>query len=258
MQKRLLVPHHVTGFWAPRYSGDPVRSGSIGAGLLLEYAEAVFGGDAVVYNGLLLERAGVGVSIKSPYPLGYGYAASAVVNIAKAFAAYGDSPRAFVEAHVSEVKNMTGLGDVLAIYTGGCLVVRTAPGAPGVGSAYGVECPKAALVTLDMAPASTASMLQSRHSLLVAAGEEIYAEFVKEPTFERFLELAQRFSKRLGFLPPWAEELKKTRGVVGLYAKKGVLAVVAELEWARDVAEFLATRGAVHVSKLEKRFVHLA
>jgi pantoate kinase len=37
---RLLIPHHVTGFWLPRYAEDPLTTGSLGAGLLLDYAVA--------------------------------------------------------------------------------------------------------------------------------------------------------------------------------------------------------------------------
>jgi pantoate kinase len=123
-EMQLLIPHHVTGFWLPHYTENPLSTGSLGAGLLLDYAIVRFTGSGVYYNGVSVED-GLGIKIHSPYPLGFGYAGSAVLNIAKHVRLHGLSLKAFQEAHVAEVTAGTGLGDVLAIYTGGCLVVRT-------------------------------------------------------------------------------------------------------------------------------------
>ncbi|MEM0468901.1 MAG: GHMP kinase [Pyrobaculum sp.] len=255
MWKRFLIPHHVTGFWTPRYRDAPIYTGSVGAGLLLDYAQIKLSGGEVRYNDLIIERGTIGAVVESPYPLGYGYAASAVLNIAKAVAKYGNTPEAYVEAHVKEVVNGTGLGDVLAIYTGGCLVVRTSPGAPGVGHAVRFNCPKAAAVTLDMAPTPTSYILQSRREQLIEVGGRIFKKFMSNPSFDKFLELSYIFSKELGFLPPWAEELRRVKGHVGMYAKKGVLVIIVESDWVVDTVEFLKKRGVVHISHLVERSI---
>ncbi|MFN7105722.1 MAG: GHMP kinase [Pyrobaculum sp.] len=249
----LKIPHHLTGFWLPHYGRDLTAAGSTGAGLLLAEAEAKPAGGEVVYNGVSVAR-GVGVQISSPYPAGYGYAASAVINIAKEVARLGLSPSAFVAAHVEEVRNMTGLGDVLAIYTGGCLVVRIKPGAPGVGEAYSLRCPKVMLITLDLSRYDTGAMLREKADAIREAGREL--NFFKDPTFDTFLTYARQFSERVGFMPPWARRLLEgVPGVVGYFAKKGVLAVVAERDRWRDVAQLLAERGAIHVAELKERRV---
>ncbi|MFN3804542.1 MAG: GHMP kinase [Pyrobaculum sp.] len=251
---RLKIPHHLTGFWLPHYDKSPVATGSTGAGLLLAEAEIELAGGEVVYNGVVVARR-AGVQISSPYPAGYGYAASAVINIAMGVAEVGLSPAAFVTAHMREVLNMTGLGDVLAIYTGGCLVVRIRPGAPGVGEAYPTPCPNVVLITVDLSRYDTRAMLTERAGAIREAGREAVAAFLKDPTFDAFLHHARQFSRRVGFLPRWAELLEGAPGVVGYFAKKGVLAVVAERDSWRDVARLLAGRGAIHVVELRERRV---
>jgi len=253
----LRIPHHITGFWRPYYSVDPLRTGSIGAGLLVDEAVVKFTeADGVYYNGELVAPNG-GVEVQSPYPLGYGYAASAVFNIARAVRRLGLGIEAFIEAHVREVEAGTGLGDVLAIYTGGCLVVRTRPGAPGVGSAYSISCPPLALVTVDLLKVHTGAMLERLREFLQGEGARLVEKFMEEVDVLKFLEIANEFSKRAGFMPKWAEDVNKLRGVVGCFAKKGVVAVVVEMDFALDVADRLAKYGVVHVVELRDRRVSL-
>ncbi|ACB39263.1 hypothetical protein [Pyrobaculum neutrophilum] len=252
---QLKIPHHVTGFWLPHYGGSPLETGSLGAGLLLDYAEVYLSGVGIRYNDKLLE-AGVGVDIKSPYPLGYGYAGSAVVNIAKHIATLGLSLEAFQRAHIAEVESGTGLGDVLAIYTGGCLVVRTSPGAPGVGKAYGYDCPRLFAVTVDLRRVETAAMLRNLRWQLEIEGRRA-VEAMADGDFQTFLELARRFSQAVGFLTPrLEEELRRLAGVFGFYVKKGVLVVVAERDYITDVADVVKKYGAVHVTELKWRAIY--
>ena len=251
---RLLIPHHVTGFWLPRYAEDPLTTGSLGAGLLLGYAVAQFRDGGVYYNGEFL-GGGPGVEIRSTYPLGYGYAGSAVVNIAKYVRLRGLSLEAFQMAHAAEVTAGTGLGDVLAIYTGGCLVVRTRPGAPGVGEAVGYPCPPLAAVTVHTKRLETAAMLRDLRTVLEVEGRKAVERAV-DGDFYTFLETARRFSTAVGFLSKELDaELAGLRGAVGHYAKKGVLVVVAERDRADDVAERLKRLGPVRICELKTRAV---
>ncbi|MGC9051476.1 GHMP kinase [Pyrobaculum sp.] len=255
MGRRLFIPHHVTGFWVPVYTDNPITTGSLGAGVLVGGAVASYEPGGVWYNDTPLEG-GLGVRISSQFPLGYGYAASAVVSIAKAVGELGLSREAFAKAHVEEVTRRTGLGDVLAIYTGGCLVVRVRPGAPGVGEAYSLPCPAVYVVTLDLARVDTGVVLQTRHEAIVKAGREAYKAFMKNPSFQTFLHLAAEFSRRVGFLDERLEALERHRGVLGLFVKKGVAAVFVEREWALDVARIAERLGRVHLVLL--RELHVA
>jgi len=251
---RLLIPHHVTGFWLPRYTEDPLTTGSLGAGLLLDYAVVQYRESGVYYNGVFL-GGGPGVEIRSPYPLGYGYAGSAVVNIARYVRLRSLSLEAFQLAHAAEVTAGTGLGDVLAIYTGGCLVARTRPGAPGVGEAAGYPCPPLVAVTVHTKRIETAAMLRDLRTVLEAEGRKAVEQAV-DGDFYSFLETARRFSVAVGFLSKELDaELAGLRGAVGHYAKKGVLVVVAERDLAGDVAERLKRLGPVGICELKRRAV---
>ncbi len=253
---QLIIPHHVTGFWLPYYSDSPLTTGSLGAGLLLDYAVATFSEEGVYYNGTYIGE-GPGVEISTPYPLGYGYAGSAVLNIAKYVRLRGLSLEAFQMAHAAEVAAGTGLGDVLAIYTGGCLVVRLKPGAPGVGRAVGYDCPPLTALTVHTRRIDTSAMLRDLKTLLATEGRKAM-EQMPDGDFYSFLAIARRFSLAVGFLTKELDaELAGLRGAVGHYAKKGVLVVVAERDRADDVAEQLRRLGPVKTCELKKRAVSI-
>ena len=250
----LLIPHHVTGFWLPHYTDNPLTTGSLGAGLLLDYAVATYREEGIYYNEARI-GGGPGVDIRSPYPLGYGYAGSAVLNIAKHVRLHGLSLRAFQEAHIAEVTAGTGLGDVLAIYAGGCLVVRYRPGAPGVGHAEGYDCPPLAAVTVHTRRVETRDMLRGLHKLLEVEGRRA-VERAAEGDLSAFLEAARSFALAVGFLPKELDaEISKLRGVVGHYAKKGVLVLVVEPDHAEEVASHVRRLGPVKTCTLKRRAV---
>ena len=71
---------------------------------------------------------GIKVDIISPLPLGCGFGLSGAAALATAYALneflslHNDSETLAMIAHVAEVENRTGLGDVCSQYHGGCLV----------------------------------------------------------------------------------------------------------------------------------------
>jgi len=159
----IIVPIHVSGIWVPVRGGDPLTSGSIGAGLIIGEARVELGGVSAMVNGedvgdLGEPRCG-GFSISSPAPLGYGFAVSAIVALAAELTCGGPLTAAARAAHVREVLRGTGLGDVLAIYTGGCLVHRYVPGAPGIGAAEPMPCPRLGVVAVAARRVETRAML---------------------------------------------------------------------------------------------------
>ena len=72
--------------------------------------------------------AGIKVVITSPLPLGCGFGLSGAAALATAYALnkllslHKDTEELAMTAHVAEVENRTGLGDVCSQYHGGCLV----------------------------------------------------------------------------------------------------------------------------------------
>ena len=83
-----------------------------------------------VVNKLILNCGvgGIKVEISSPLPLGCGFGLSGAASLATAYALNKllllekDSETLAMIAHVAEVENRTGLGDVCSQYHGGCLV----------------------------------------------------------------------------------------------------------------------------------------
>ena len=79
--------------------------------------------------------AGIQVDITSPLPLGCGFGLSGAAALATAYALnellqkHKDAEELAMIAHVAEVENRTGLGDVCSQYHGGCLV-KLKEGAP--------------------------------------------------------------------------------------------------------------------------------
>ncbi len=81
------------------------------------------------------DTAGIRVNLTSPLPLGCGFGLSGAAALATAYAlnellgAEKENEELAMIAHVAEVENRTGLGDVCSQYHGGCLV-KLKEGAP--------------------------------------------------------------------------------------------------------------------------------
>ena len=201
----IIVPIHVSGIWVPVRGGDPLTSGSIGAGLIIGEARVELGGVSAMVNGedvgdLGEPRCG-GFSISSPAPLGYGFAVSAIVALAAELTCGGPLTAAARAAHVREVLRGTGLGDVLAIYTGGCLVHRYVPGAPGIGAAEPMPCPRLGVVAVAARRVETRAML-AEYARFRELAAEAYKRFARDPTMETFVEAATAFLGKFFGEPP--------------------------------------------------------
>lgn len=134
---------------------DPARMHSLGMGFTVregvegtvsEYHETkvsfnqqdiVFPTVSAVVNRLIqnTDVSGIKVSLTSPLPLGCGFGLSGAAALATAYALNElieldrQNEALAMIAHVAEVENRTGLGDVCSQYHGGCLVKLT-EGAP--------------------------------------------------------------------------------------------------------------------------------
>lgn len=258
-----MVPLHVSGLWVPHYARDPVRAGSVGAGLNLALyltGLTTLGGPCkIYYNGhdVLREQAAqvcaeVGLSVTtevhSPVELGHGFGASAGAIIAHSVGANAIAGRTFLgalrRAHILEVSFRTGLGDVIAEYTGG-FAVRVRPGAPGVGLAYRL-CPRGAaeLVVADLGPGEpTKAMLSRMGPRLYELGRGLLKEVVEGEDLATFFEASRRFTGELFDYGVAQRALGGLRGVVSYYLKKSALVIWVEREYVGEVLEGLRSRG---------------
>lgn len=145
---RAFAPGNISCVFKVIPHADAARMHSLGMGFTVkegvevtvsEYHETVvlFNGErinfptvrAVVHR--LIENSsivGIRVDITSPLPLGCGFGLSGAAALATAYALnellsmHKDNETLAMFAHVAEVENRTGLGDVCSQYHGGCLV----------------------------------------------------------------------------------------------------------------------------------------
>jgi len=256
---RVRVPLHVSGFWVPHITNNPLTTGSIGAGITLEplvEAEIKSGSDnRVLVNSVILEHDiinevkkivgvnSVNVEITSPSRLGEGLGFSAALSIVVAASALHNlgKPltlnRVGIIAHEVEVRMMTGLGDVVAELRGGGLVLRLKPGAPGVSELDVIPVRESvSVIPCIVRPGfTTPQMLRDYWHAIKEAGERAFKKFVAEPSFERFLELSYEFSKAIFMNRETDEKIKEllhkhiSSGNVRTYfIKKGTLVVVSD------------------------------
>jgi pantoate kinase len=269
--KPIRIPSHITGFFVPKWSRDPLETGSIGAGLVLEpgieFEVNRAGRRGLSLNGnelrsevlheLLPDTARV--EVRSELPIGAGYAMSASLALACSIAAElqkaePDLLSAFRRAHVAEVRAMTGLGDVLALHAGRGLAVRLKPGAPGIGEVEAIEVPQGiSVVTAVLGSMSTTEMLTRYADRIRQHGAEAFRRFLRDPTLESFLENAREFAKGVGFLTQDVEDrMRPVREMLlGYSVKKRVLFAVVREEELHAVHSHLRTVfGEVHVHRV--------
>lgn len=269
--ERIPIPSHVTGFFVPRWASDPLETGSVGAGLVLEPGVS-FGFRRSVETSLVLNGSefrsdallellprGLEVRVGSELPVGAGYAMSASLALACSLSAELSQDRldlleAFRRAHVAEVRAMTGLGDVLALHGGRGLVVRLRPGAPGIGEVQVIDVPEdLVVVSAVLGSMSTTEMLTRYADRIRLHGSEALRRFLSDPTLERYLECSHSFARGVGFLTPELEErVRPLRDlIVGYSVKKRVLFAVAPERHLAEVASHLSREfGHVHVQRV--------
>lgn len=273
MCRKLMIPAHISGFWYVLESRDPLSTGSYGAGLIIEpglYIEEIDENCKVYYNNVSKDikvyRDGhkearlpcIGIKVSSPYNIGEGYGASAGITIGGLFFAQLREKKHMTwseigkYAHIAEVKNVTGYGDVIAEIFGGGLELRVKPGAPGVGVMDRIPVSrKIRVITLSLEKYSTTEMFKKYGNAITCAGKLAYEKFIEEPTLERFGEVSHKFSLDTGMMTK--EMNNRVENIIGneirrgividFFIKKGLLVVISEETGHEDVVEKLKPLG---------------
>jgi pantoate kinase len=275
------VAHHISGFWAPIKGKDSLRTGSIGAGLLItpyaigqHVASRVFLINRSKKKPLVVKTAEKllgreykkGIYIREPLPLGRGYAGSAAVVLAYTLLRLIDEKDSFSYnlmgriAHIAEIEAKTGLGDVAAITYGSYIPVRREAGAPGLGRIDSIipkDANKCRILTLDLGYYPTRKLLDKKLSLYRKEGIKCLENLDANPSLETFLEESRRFSLATGMMDKKTEEkargLSKKYDVLGYYMKKKLLVmVVSNIEKAEIKQELknVFGRGKVREHRL--------
>jgi pantoate kinase len=221
------VPSHITGFFAAKRQDDPRLSGSIGCGLCLDLGAttSIEGAEntEIFLNGVVSEApvtryvveqlakepVRVKTELDMPFGSGFGASGAGALGCAYALNAHFDlgltANQAAAVAHVAEVTNRTGLGDVIAQNSGG-FVVRLEPGAPGTGRIDRIPIPPLKVNYVVRGPISTRDVITDL-ALMKAINQSGLAalkELLKRPTLQDFMRLSRRFTVQSGLASQWA------------------------------------------------------
>ncbi len=272
------VPSHITGFFVPWFSDDYLKTGSTGAGVSLliglKTEISITNGDGTVdvyLNGIKTSNEKVPVSINCinilkaryqehlknkdiiirhhsdvPVEAGFGASASAVLGICFSIKDFLSitSERCIEIAHETEVKNLSGLGDVIAEVKGG-IEIRKTPGVSGIIENIKLK-EDLKVLALSLGTKKTESVLRDPEKIKIIekCGTKMLSKLINEPTVEKMMECSRTFTYKINIFP------KEILGLVdrisevnsfnasGIMIGKGVFTFVNE-EYEKKVLDLL-------------------
>ena len=228
MSNSVFVPGHITGFFTIENHEVSLKNGSCGAGFLLSRGVKTTisesdgleidinqGKESVIRQVLeILEIKPdfkITQDIQLPIGAGFGTSAASALSLALAINEFLDlgysADLCGQIAHMAEVNLGGGLGDVIA-QTGHGMVLRTQPGAPGVGEIKSFEH-DVSIAWKTFGGINTASIIQDPHhrQVISDAGLKYLEYFEEKPSLRNFLDFSRRFSTETGLMSAEVKEL---------------------------------------------------
>ena len=229
---RAFVPGHITGIFRIYDEHEsPLRQGSIGAGFSVRIGTVtsvrIYDSPSndvhVKYNGKVIEAPvtrtvidrllkeqpnsyRVEVSHDSSLPIGVGFGASGAgalgtaLSLSSLLGINEGLQAAGIHAHIAEVLNHTGLGDVISQCAGG-METRIEPGAPGTGLIRQIDLKDPQHVVLAGRPGlETREVLTNpaKRERINKAGDALMQGLIRNPSLESFIKAAKQFTKEIG------------------------------------------------------------
>lgn len=232
MKAIAFAPAHITGFFEVFMESG--QEGSRGAGICLSLgsyscAEKI-GGKEIFIEGNIgngevnketiknMGVSGVKLNIFNELPFSQGFGISASSSLSSSIAVchlFGLPERKALEAsHFAEIKNKTGLGDVVASYVGG-MEIRRKPGLNGL--IEKINCREKLIVAIVGDKIKTKDILSSRMvDKINEIGRECIKEFIKNKSLKNFFELSMKFSFETGLANEKIRALLKNANKIGM------------------------------------------
>lgn len=272
---RAFAPAHITGFFEIHADDDPRRMGSTGCGIVLDrgvetnvLVDESIDQATVKLNGSIIQEgaihtvvemltdAPVMVESTADVPTGCGFGASGAGALGAAYALNRALSLDFTAeqltetAHVAEVKNGSGLGDVMAQLHGG-IVMRTRAGAPAFGEINRIPASDYKVLCIVLGEIPTKSVLEDARAVrqINSAGRDALKALLKAPTVENFMMQSREFAIGTGLVSERALDIIETVGYVGGMASQAMLGdtvfAIASGEMEKEVREAMGEAGEV-------------
>ncbi|MDD1745002.1 MAG: hypothetical protein LUQ20_04225 [Candidatus Methanoperedens sp.] len=274
---RAFAPAHISGFFIIDIKKDPIHSGSMGAGISLENGTVTTvlpaKETAIKINGevnraattlsaiRLLTEKPVLVETTLSIPIGAGFGASAAGALSTALAVnkalsidmtFNDLAKA---AHIAEVKNRTGLGDVAGMICGG-IDIRKHAGIPPVGNIDRIPCRNEIISWVCFGGISTRSVISDdmKKKSINKAGRLRLKELIKKPTLDNFFRQSRAFAKEIDMISPQVRDAIEAVEAAGGLASQAML---GNTVFAINDNGALSKFGEVHTSRISHAGAHL-
>jgi pantoate kinase len=219
------APAHISGIFIIDIKKDPALSGSMGAGICLEDGavtkvsaaketsvkinSAVAEAPTTLTAIRLLTPRPVHVETTLGVPVGAGFGASgagalsAALAVNEALSLNLTLKELAKAAHVAEVTNRTGLGDVTGQTFGG-IVIRKKAGAPLNVAIDKLPCRNETISWVSFSGISTKSVLSDdlKKKSINKAGRLRLKELLKKPTLQNFFSQSSAFAKEIELMSP--------------------------------------------------------
>ena len=273
MRARAYAPSHITGFFEICENPNQKHMGSRGCGFTLqagvttEVTVEEGKGISVIINEADVEASTtrsvvrrlasehlVEVLSKIDVPIGCGFGASGAGALSTALAlsdalsldlSYNGAAEV---AHVAEIENKTGLGDVIAQTHGG-MIIRREPGSPGIGKVDKILVRDVEINHVVLGEISTKDVLEDKRvkRRINKAGRTAIKEILKSPTIQNFMLLSKRFAIETGLMSDIGVEIVEAVESGGGMAS---MAMLGEVIFAIGGYEALQEFGPVRTYKI--------
>jgi len=251
-------PAHITGFFEVFYGKDEKNSGSRGAGISItlgSYATIELANKTsivkkakVTKDALSFFKKKFKVRIKNELPSSQGFGISASSTLAACMGAAHilsmPYKKAMEFAHIAEVKNKTGLGDVISSFYGG-MEARVEQGLNGKIKKWDMN--EKILIAVVGSPLKTKAVLENEKAVdrINEAGRHCLKEFLRKPSFNNFFYLSRTFAEESGLMDRKIKKLIDEANKIGM-ASMCMIGNSIFAKWSKEMKNFFMNKGKIY------------